>query len=497
MTWNELNTRDAERGQDLLRPPSSGWERRDRPRWAMMQYTDVEAGWDSTVGGMLTLPDRGPARGPGLLARLFRRRGLRRRRRHRHRLGATLVRRSDRHPSRAVRRRGRPDRRHVRGHRPCRRVASLVRAPGVDRPLPSRHRMARYPPGGALPHRPAPKSSSPTSRGRTRWRSTAPGGGRRTRRELGPARSTSTRRPGPSWSTSTATRLIDLGAGHRRGQRGPRRPRRGRGRPPPGGPFSHTCFMVNPYEPYVAVCEALNELPRGRAEADRTVQLGSGGRRERGQDRPARHRPAGRGGVRPRLPRPHQPDHGPDRQEHALPRRVRSVRPRGLPGPHVVSVPGSRRDDRAARPRPGPSSIVERQVGADNVACVLIEPIQGEGGFVVPAPGFLPAIAAWCRRTRGPAGRRRDPDRVLPHRRLVRVRRRRRRPRSPDHGQGTGRRHAPGRGHRSGRPHGRGPPRRSGRHLRRQSGGVCRRPGRHRHDATDRPGRRGPSHRRT
>ena len=27
---------------------------------------------------------------------------------------------------------------------------------------------------------------------------------------------------------------------------------------------------------------------------------------------------------------------------------------------------------------------------------MLIEPIQGEGGFIVPAPGFLPAIAAWC-----------------------------------------------------------------------------------------------------
>jgi 4-aminobutyrate aminotransferase/(S)-3-amino-2-methylpropionate transaminase len=39
---------------------------------------------------------------------------------------------------------------------------------------------------------------------------------------------------------------------------------------------------------------------------------------------------------------------------------------------------------------------VERLVGADNVACVVIEPIQGEGGFVVPAPGFLPALSAWC-----------------------------------------------------------------------------------------------------
>jgi 4-aminobutyrate aminotransferase/(S)-3-amino-2-methylpropionate transaminase len=30
---------------------------------------------------------------------------------------------------------------------------------------------------------------------------------------------------------------------------------------------------------------------------------------------------------------------------------------------------------------------------------VLIEPIQGEGGFVVPAPGFLPALADWCARS--------------------------------------------------------------------------------------------------
>jgi 4-aminobutyrate aminotransferase / (S)-3-amino-2-methylpropionate transaminase / 5-aminovalerate transaminase len=40
--------------------------------------------------------------------------------------------------------------------------------------------------------------------------------------------------------------------------------------------------------------------------------------------------------------------------------------------------------------------LMETQIGADNVACVVIEPIQGEGGFIVPAPGFLPAISAWC-----------------------------------------------------------------------------------------------------
>src|SRR3954449_9056402 len=40
--------------------------------------------------------------------------------------------------------------------------------------------------------------------------------------------------------------------------------------------------------------------------------------------------------------------------------------------------------------------VIEKQVGADQVACVVIEPIQGEGGFVVPAPGFLTAISEWC-----------------------------------------------------------------------------------------------------
>ena len=39
---------------------------------------------------------------------------------------------------------------------------------------------------------------------------------------------------------------------------------------------------------------------------------------------------------------------------------------------------------------------LDKQVGAGNLACVAIEPIQGEGGFVVPAPGFLPAISEWC-----------------------------------------------------------------------------------------------------
>jgi 4-aminobutyrate aminotransferase / (S)-3-amino-2-methylpropionate transaminase / 5-aminovalerate transaminase len=41
--------------------------------------------------------------------------------------------------------------------------------------------------------------------------------------------------------------------------------------------------------------------------------------------------------------------------------------------------------------------LVNTQIGAGNVAALLIEPVQGEGGFIVPAPGFLPALSAWAR----------------------------------------------------------------------------------------------------
>jgi 4-aminobutyrate aminotransferase/(S)-3-amino-2-methylpropionate transaminase len=41
--------------------------------------------------------------------------------------------------------------------------------------------------------------------------------------------------------------------------------------------------------------------------------------------------------------------------------------------------------------------VLERSVGGQRLAALVIEPIQGEGGFIVPAPGFLAALAAWCR----------------------------------------------------------------------------------------------------
>ena len=40
--------------------------------------------------------------------------------------------------------------------------------------------------------------------------------------------------------------------------------------------------------------------------------------------------------------------------------------------------------------------VIKQQVPASEVAAVLIEPILGEGGYVVPPPGYLKSLREWC-----------------------------------------------------------------------------------------------------
>jgi 4-aminobutyrate aminotransferase/(S)-3-amino-2-methylpropionate transaminase len=39
---------------------------------------------------------------------------------------------------------------------------------------------------------------------------------------------------------------------------------------------------------------------------------------------------------------------------------------------------------------------MHKHIGEENIAAVVVEPIQGEGGFIVPAPGFLEGLARFC-----------------------------------------------------------------------------------------------------
>jgi 4-aminobutyrate aminotransferase/(S)-3-amino-2-methylpropionate transaminase len=160
--------------------------------------------------------------------------------------------------------------------------------------------------------------------------------------------------------------------------------------------FTHTCFMVAPYESYVAVCEQLIALTPGSFDK-RSALFNSGAEAVENAVKVARHA-TGRQAV---VVFDHA-YHGRTNLTMALTAKSMPYKHRFGPfAPEVYRAPmsyplrdgGLSGTDAAAKA----IEVIEKQVGADNVAAVLIEPIQGEGGFVVPAPGFLPALAEWSR----------------------------------------------------------------------------------------------------
>lgn len=160
--------------------------------------------------------------------------------------------------------------------------------------------------------------------------------------------------------------------------------------------FTHTCFMVAPYESYVAVCEQLIDLTPGGFEK-RAALFNSGAEAVENAVKIARHA-TGRQAV---VVFDHA-YHGRTNLTMALTAKSMPYKHRFGPfAPEVYRVPMSYplRDGGLPGAQAAAQAIemIEKQVGADNVAAVVIEPIQGEGGFVVPAPGFLPAVAGWAR----------------------------------------------------------------------------------------------------
>jgi len=160
--------------------------------------------------------------------------------------------------------------------------------------------------------------------------------------------------------------------------------------------FIHTCFMVTPYEGYVAVCELLDRLAPGDHET-RSALFNSGAEAVENAVKVARyatgrdavavvdHAYHGRTNLAMALTAkqmPYKHGFGPFAPE------VYRV-PTSYPFRDPASMTGAEAAERAI-------TQLESQVGASEIACVLIEPIQGEGGFIVPAPGFLPAISEWC-----------------------------------------------------------------------------------------------------
>lgn len=164
------------------------------------------------------------------------------------------------------------------------------------------------------------------------------------------------------------------------------------------GEFTHTCFMVTPYEQYLDVAERLNELTPGDHEK-RSALSNSGAEAVENAIKIARSA-TGRQAVIAF-----------DHAYHGRTNLTMSLTAKNMPyknrfGPfagEVYRVPMAY----PYRWPTGPENcadeafaqfveLVHTQVGEANTAAVIVEPIQGEGGFVVPAPGFLPRVAEWC-----------------------------------------------------------------------------------------------------
>jgi 4-aminobutyrate aminotransferase / (S)-3-amino-2-methylpropionate transaminase / 5-aminovalerate transaminase len=163
--------------------------------------------------------------------------------------------------------------------------------------------------------------------------------------------------------------------------------------------FTHTCFMVAPYEGYVEVCEELNRLTPGDHDK-RSALFNSGAEAVENAVKIARYatgRPAivtfdhayhGRTNLTMALTAknmPYKHRFGPFAGEVY---RVPMAYPLRWPG-----GPDRCREDALATI----TSLIHTQVGEENTAAIIIEPIQGEGGFIVPPDGFLPGLAEFCR----------------------------------------------------------------------------------------------------
>jgi len=157
--------------------------------------------------------------------------------------------------------------------------------------------------------------------------------------------------------------------------------------------FTHTCFMVTPYESYIEVCEELAALTPG-THAKTSALFNSGAEAIENAVKVARLATG-----RPAVIVFEHAYHGRTNLTMALTAKNMPYKDHFGPfAPEIYRVPMSYpyRDglggaDAAAQA----IKIIETDVGAQNVAALLIEPIQGEGGFIVPAEGFLPALSKW------------------------------------------------------------------------------------------------------
>jgi 4-aminobutyrate aminotransferase/(S)-3-amino-2-methylpropionate transaminase len=162
--------------------------------------------------------------------------------------------------------------------------------------------------------------------------------------------------------------------------------------------FTHTNFTTAPYMGYIEVCEALNRLTPG-THKKKSILQNSGAEAVENAIKIARHatkRPAiivfehayhGRTNLTMAMTAknlPYKDGFGPFANEIYR-----------MPMPYSFHYEGNLAT-MAQDYLKVVTSKIEKEVGAHNVAAIIIEPIMGEGGFIVPPKGFLPGLSKFA-----------------------------------------------------------------------------------------------------
>lgn len=161
--------------------------------------------------------------------------------------------------------------------------------------------------------------------------------------------------------------------------------------------FTHTAFAVTPYEPYIQVCELLNQLTPGGFEK-KSALFNSGAEAVENAVKIARYYTKRQAVV--------VLEYG----YHGRTNLTMAMTAKSMPfkhgfgpfAPEVYRLPtsnplidGLSGEDAARRT----ISRIEKEIGSANLATIVVEPVQGEGGFIVPAPGFLRLLSEFASRS--------------------------------------------------------------------------------------------------
>jgi 4-aminobutyrate aminotransferase/(S)-3-amino-2-methylpropionate transaminase len=159
--------------------------------------------------------------------------------------------------------------------------------------------------------------------------------------------------------------------------------------------FTHTCFMIAPYEGYIEVCEKLNELTPGKFKK-KSALFNSGAEALENAVKIARHYTKRQAVV--------VFEHG----YHGRTNLTMAMTAKNMPykegfgpfTPEVYRMPMAypfRTEGNVDHVLEEVIHKIEKEIGTHNVAAIVIEPIQGEGGFIVPPKGFLPGLAKFAK----------------------------------------------------------------------------------------------------